>query len=96
MKGAAQNGATPRILRAPDFGGPENPRRRFAMPRREGCSGAETVHWSEPPRYHPELQERFYVKDLKKVRRLGYQLERSLVVDDSPEKVRCSYGVGRH
>ena len=44
------------------------------------------------PRYHPELQERFYLKNLKKVRRLGYSLERVLMVDDSPEKLSQHYG----
>jgi RNA polymerase II subunit A small phosphatase-like protein len=33
-----------------------------------------------------------YVKDLKEVRRLGYRLERVLIVDDTPRRVRWHYG----
>jgi RNA polymerase II subunit A small phosphatase-like protein len=43
-------------------------------------------------RYDYETQEEYWVKDLKKVRRLGYALERILVVDDSPEKLQRNYG----
>jgi RNA polymerase II subunit A small phosphatase-like protein len=32
------------------------------------------------------------VKDLKKVRRSGYRLERVLIVDDSPSVLQRSYG----
>ena len=44
------------------------------------------------PRYDAERQERFWLKNLKKVRRLGYPLERVLMVDDSPEKLSQHYG----
>jgi RNA polymerase II subunit A small phosphatase-like protein len=43
-------------------------------------------------RYEPELQSYFWHKTLKKVLRLGYQKERILAIDDSPEKWRSSYG----
>jgi RNA polymerase II subunit A small phosphatase-like protein len=43
-------------------------------------------------RYDPEMLEDFPLKDLKKVRRLGYRLERVLIVDDTPRKVRRHYG----
>jgi TFIIF-interacting CTD phosphatase-like protein len=43
-------------------------------------------------RLNPELYEQIYLKDLKKVRRCGYRLERVLIVDDSPEKVTRHYG----
>jgi TFIIF-interacting CTD phosphatase-like protein len=43
-------------------------------------------------RYHPERQERFYLKNLKKVRRMGYRLEQVLMIDDSPEKLSQHYG----
>jgi TFIIF-interacting CTD phosphatase-like protein len=43
-------------------------------------------------RFDPELQETYFVKDLRKVKRLGFPLERTLVVDDSPEKVERNYG----
>jgi len=43
-------------------------------------------------RYEPELQSYYWHKALKKVLRLGYQKERILAIDDSPEKWRSSYG----
>jgi RNA polymerase II subunit A small phosphatase-like protein len=42
--------------------------------------------------YNSDRQERYWVKDLKKVRRQGYELERTLVLDDSPEKLERHYG----
>ncbi len=36
--------------------------------------------------------EEYWVKDLKKVKNLGYSLERILIVDDSPEKIERHYG----
>ena len=43
-------------------------------------------------RYDPERQEEHWIKDLKKVKRLGYSLDRVLMVDDSPEKLQRNYG----
>ncbi len=43
-------------------------------------------------RYDPESRDTYWVKDLKKVRRLGYKLEQTLIVDDSPEKLERNYG----
>src|SRR5262249_41911712 len=43
-------------------------------------------------RTHPESFQITYIKDLKKVRRLGYKLERILFVDDSPDKLNRNYG----
>lgn len=43
-------------------------------------------------RYHPELQAEYWLKDLQKIRRLGYALERTVMVDDSPEKLQRHYG----
>lgn len=43
-------------------------------------------------RFNGESQELYYVKDLKKVSRQGYHLDRVLIVDDSPEKVERNYG----
>jgi carboxy-terminal domain RNA polymerase II polypeptide A small phosphatase len=40
----------------------------------------------------PETREAYHVKDLKKVKKLGYRIEEILVVDDSPEKVERNYG----
>ena len=49
---------------------------------RERC-----VRW-----FNPEKGETEYVKDLKKLRRLGGDLAHVLVVDDSPEKLARNYG----
>lgn len=43
-------------------------------------------------RYDPEFQEAYYAKNLDKVCKLGFALERILIVDDSPEKVSRHYG----
>jgi RNA polymerase II subunit A small phosphatase-like protein len=40
---------------------------------------------------HEAFEEEF-LKDLKKVKRAGYRLERVLIVDDTPRKVRRHYG----
>jgi RNA polymerase II subunit A small phosphatase-like protein len=39
-----------------------------------------------------EQLETIFLKDLKKVARLGFNLDRVLIVDDSREKVRRNYG----
>ena len=39
-----------------------------------------------------ETWETIYIKDLKKVKRLGYSLERILFVDDTPSKLARNYG----
>lgn len=44
------------------------------------------------PRLNPDTQQAFHLKDLRKVRRRGYDLERVLIVDDSPETARRNYG----
>jgi TFIIF-interacting CTD phosphatase-like protein len=43
-------------------------------------------------RYDPELFEEHPLKDLKKVKRLGYHLDRILIADDTPRKVMRNYG----
>jgi Dullard-like phosphatase family protein len=43
-------------------------------------------------RYDPEFQEEFWLKDLKKVKRLGRSLQRTIMIDDSPEKLQRQYG----
>jgi len=40
----------------------------------------------------PETRACYWIKDLKKVRRLGWSLEDVAVIDDSPEKLERSYG----
>lgn len=40
----------------------------------------------------PETREPIFIKDLKKVKRRGYDLDRVLMVDDSPEKLARNYG----
>ena len=42
--------------------------------------------------FHPETYETTFVKDLKKVRRQGWNLAHVIAVDDSPEKFARSYG----
>lgn len=43
-------------------------------------------------RIDPETRESYWVKNLGKVRKLGYQLEHVLVVDDTAQKYERSYG----
>lgn len=43
-------------------------------------------------RYDAEWQDYYWIKDLKKVRRLGFDLNRVLIVDDTPEKVERNFG----
>ena len=44
------------------------------------------------PRTDFEKQQTVYIKDLKKVKNLGYPLERVLMVDDTPDKLTRNYG----
>jgi hypothetical protein len=51
--------------------------------------------WSQTrciQRYHPEYQIRYWVKDLARVKRLGYDIRRIIMVDDTPSKLERSYG----
>jgi TFIIF-interacting CTD phosphatase-like protein len=43
-------------------------------------------------RFDPELREEYYVKDLKKIKRQGYVLDRMLIVEDTARKVERNYG----
>ena len=43
-------------------------------------------------RWDPETQERYWLKNVHKLKRQGYDLRRVLCVDDSPEKCERSYG----
>ncbi|PHR97208.1 MAG: hypothetical protein COA78_27880 [Blastopirellula sp.] len=43
-------------------------------------------------RFDGEWQQYYYLKDLKKIKRLGYDLDRVLIVDDTPKKVERNYG----
>jgi TFIIF-interacting CTD phosphatase-like protein len=43
-------------------------------------------------RFLPDEYTHIYVKNLKKVKKLGYQLENIIAVDDSPEKWSEQYG----
>lgn len=43
-------------------------------------------------RFNGDTMEFYWVKDLKKVRRLGYEISSILLVDDSPEKAERNYG----
>jgi RNA polymerase II subunit A small phosphatase-like protein len=43
-------------------------------------------------RFDPDQQQHYWVKNLEKVKRRGYRLERVLMIDDSREKVATHYG----
>ncbi|MCP4291016.1 MAG: HAD family hydrolase [bacterium] len=43
-------------------------------------------------RYDSELQGHYWVKNLKKVKRSGYDLERVLFVDNTPQKLESNFG----
>jgi TFIIF-interacting CTD phosphatase-like protein len=43
-------------------------------------------------RLNPETFESDYIKDLRKVERLGFDLDQTLIVDDTPRKVSRNYG----
>lgn len=43
-------------------------------------------------RWDAEQTQNYFVKDLKKVRRRGFDLERVLIVDDTPQKCERNYG----
>ena len=42
--------------------------------------------------FDPINHQRYWVKDLKKVRRQGFSLKRVIALDDSPEKLERHYG----
>lgn len=43
-------------------------------------------------RFDPEWQSTYFVKDLRKVSRIGYDINRILIIDDTPQKVERNYG----
>ena len=43
-------------------------------------------------RFDPEHRQFYWVKNLRKVKRMGFSLTRVLMIDDSPEKVKMHYG----
>jgi RNA polymerase II subunit A small phosphatase-like protein len=43
-------------------------------------------------RFDPDTAEHYWLKDLKKVKRRGFQMQRVLMIDDSPEKLGRQYG----
>jgi TFIIF-interacting CTD phosphatase-like protein len=43
-------------------------------------------------RYDPEFGDYYKIKNLRKVRKLGYSLGRTLVIDDTPQKHVRNYG----
>lgn len=44
------------------------------------------------PRMNPETFETNFIKDLRKVKRLGFDLNRILIVDDTPSKLCRNFG----
>lgn len=58
---------------------------------------AEALHfvWSRSRcvhRFDEELQDWYFVKDLRKLKRRGYDLTQVLIVDDTPSKLARNYG----
>lgn len=43
-------------------------------------------------RFDPEFVDYYYLKDLKKVKKLGFKLSNIIAIDDSPEKFNRHYG----
>jgi carboxy-terminal domain RNA polymerase II polypeptide A small phosphatase len=43
-------------------------------------------------RYQHEPSHYYFVKNLKKVKKIGFNLEKTLIVDDTPQKVKNNYG----
>ena len=43
-------------------------------------------------RYFPELREFEYLKDLRKIKRQGYNLKQTIMVDNTPRKLIRNYG----
>jgi TFIIF-interacting CTD phosphatase-like protein len=43
-------------------------------------------------RFDAEMQEHYWVKNLKKVKRAGFDLERVLFVDNTPQKLESNFG----
>lgn len=43
-------------------------------------------------KFDPQTYQYFWIKDLKKVKRRGYQLESIIMVDDTPQKLIRNYG----
>lgn len=43
-------------------------------------------------RFNPFLYEHYFIKNLSKIKRKGYSLQKTLVIDDSPEKHEKNYG----
>ncbi len=54
----------------------------------------EFLWWDEQctSHYDPELLTQYPVKDIRKLKRAGYNLEEILAIDDTPEKWQRSYG----
>ncbi|MBD2766653.1 HAD family hydrolase [Hymenobacter sp. BT664] len=60
---------------------------------RSRCTPISTARADELGYYHCDYSSHYeYAKLLKKVKRLGFNLNRVLIVDDTPAKVRNCYG----
>ncbi len=60
-----------------------------------GSMGKIKFLWSRQKcvrKFDSERQDYYFVKDLKKLKRKGYQLQKIIVVDDSREKFERNYG----
>jgi RNA polymerase II subunit A small phosphatase-like protein len=71
---------------------PEDLKLMFAWGRSR-CTPISTARTSDGLDYYPDYSSHYeYAKLLKKVRRLGFDLNKVLIVDDTREKVRNCYG----
>ena len=64
------------------------------MAVRQDCLASAFV-WSHERctwRHHPETREEYWLKNLRKVERLGYDLDRVLMVDDESNKLENKHG----
>jgi len=60
---------------------------------RSRCSYRRNIMIDENGYYDPDpSNHHFYIKPLKKLKRQGYNLNRILIVDDSPHKSKDNYG----
>jgi len=59
---------------------------------RSRCTYRRNIQIDESGYYGDGFMHYHYIKPLKKLKRKGYQLERILIVDDSPHKSKNNYG----
>lgn len=65
---------------------------QFVWGRSKATTRTVFLHDEDYYRYQSEPSHFFYVKNLKKVRKIGFVLEKTLIVDDTPQKSKNNYG----